>query len=235
MFREHKLFILDWDDTVFPTSQITNGEFKTFNEKDIIESREIIFDSIDGIACHLLAKMSKQGFVSIITNASQSWFEKSLSYFKHLAYAIEEYGVSVYTADSAKSAVKRKQGTLEEAKNINFKNALEEMMVKLNLHLRDNDSRKPSTQNESNVNIISIGDQDPECEAAFQICSRHSYVRARCLKLIPFPVVDFIEYQLNWIKDRLTTIAELDKKFEIIEVLVDEVPSLKITRQANSK
>lgn len=211
----YNLFILDWDDTIFPTSHLTRGEFRTFTEKDIYDNIDLIFDEIDHKACALLYTMADFGIISIVTNASESWFKKSLKYFRMLSYAIETCRVSVFTADSAKNAIKMKESAAQEAKIINFDNALD-------LHFTAKNIPEKTI-----VNLISIGDQDAESEAAFRMCTKYSYIRAKCLKLRPFPAVNIIEYQLQWIRDRLKSISTLDKKFEVIEVFVDNVPNLK--------
>lgn len=204
---EHNLFIVDWDDTIFPTSQVTRGEFKKLNKKGIFENRDkFLFDEIDQNAYALFHKMDRHGSISIVTNASESWFKKCLKTFRMIPNAIQCLKVSVFTVNSTKGANEVKKPTGGEAKTINFEKALQ-------CHFPAKKIPKNAI-----VNIISIGDMHHETEAAFRICTRYNNVRARCLKIAQFPAVDTIEYQLKWITDRVKNLSKLDKKFEIIEV-----------------
>lgn len=217
----HNLFILDWDDTIFPTSHRTRGEFRHFTEKDLSDNKDLIFSTIDVMACTMVSGMLEMGGVSIVTNAGESWFKKSLRYMPLLLGEIENRQLLVLTADSAKKDTVKKQSTLQRAKKINFETALKQFYSDRNI------------SEKSRVNLISIGDQDTESEAAFLMSTKHSSLRSKCLKLRPFPVVDIIECQLMWISDRLKSISKLDKKFEIIEVFVDNVQNLKLPDKMN--
>lgn len=207
-------FILDWDDTIFPTSHRIKGEFRNFTEKDISDNRDLIFDKIDLMACTMVSAMLEEGFVSIVTNASDSWFKKSLVHMPLLSRLIETRDIAVFTANSAMPLKKRTETNLKEAKKINFDKALQKYSSE-------------KTLMKCKVNLVSIGDQIPEIEAAFKMSTKYPYLRSKCLKLKPFPVVDIIEYQLIWIRDRLKSISKMDKKFEVIHVFVDDVQNLK--------
>lgn len=68
MKKENTLIILDWDDTLFPSSWI----------KDT--TNLIKLNDIDHSLASLFEKMTELGHIIIVTNASMSWIQKSKDY-----------------------------------------------------------------------------------------------------------------------------------------------------------
>ena len=74
--KKRNLIIVDWDDTIFPTSWILKKNINVItknylNDKNIMK----IINRLDTILCKLLEKMISVGKVIIITNATLSWIK----------------------------------------------------------------------------------------------------------------------------------------------------------------
>ena len=64
------IFILDWDDTLYPTSSIGVNQSKKLHD-------------LDDALYRLLSKLLRIGQIIIITNASVAWVESSSKRFPH--------------------------------------------------------------------------------------------------------------------------------------------------------
>lgn len=71
------LIILDWDDTLFPTSWLSNNNINIKSSKKRKEYK-IMFSELDNSIHNFLIECLKYGNVAIITNASYGWLVTSL-------------------------------------------------------------------------------------------------------------------------------------------------------------
>ena len=72
MNKYKSLIILDWDDTLFPTSWIIKNNIDIDN-KQMQNEYIVYFLKLDFLVSQLLLNLSKYGQVVIITNASLKW------------------------------------------------------------------------------------------------------------------------------------------------------------------
>ena len=74
--KSRTLIILDWDDTLFPTTWVTTNEI---NLRNNIETKkyETYFSQVDCDLYILLRKLTQCGTVIIVTNALLSWIKLS--------------------------------------------------------------------------------------------------------------------------------------------------------------
>ena len=81
------LIILDWDDTLFPTSWISknNIEFLSNENKDLLYNK--FFYKLDIKLVNLFTKMNKCGKIIIITNALLNWIDMSISILPQIGRA----------------------------------------------------------------------------------------------------------------------------------------------------
>lgn len=71
------IIVYDWDDTLFPTTHIQNANFNLWNPIISLEERHF-FQSLDESISNLLLESMRYAKVVIVTNASRSWFDRSL-------------------------------------------------------------------------------------------------------------------------------------------------------------
>jgi len=74
--KENTLIILDWDDTLFPTSWTMNNDISLSNS-DNIGKYKIIYTELDNVLCNFLYKCLSLGRVVIVSNASTQWIKAS--------------------------------------------------------------------------------------------------------------------------------------------------------------
>src|SRR3972149_5005925 len=73
----HTLVILDWDDTLFPTTWTINNDIDISNQK-VREKYQVVFAELDNILYELFDKTIKYGKIIIVSNASAYWVKLSL-------------------------------------------------------------------------------------------------------------------------------------------------------------
>lgn len=76
MDKYKTLIILDWDDTLFPTSWIVNNNID-LTDKNMQYKYLVFFSKLDLILYELLDKLTNNGQVAIITNAIHKWIDIS--------------------------------------------------------------------------------------------------------------------------------------------------------------
>ena len=78
------LFIFDWDDTIFPTSDLS---------KYIIDFQNIDLSEYDEFLYDFFKKVSSYGNIMIITNASKQWIYQTLYYLPKTKELITKYRI----------------------------------------------------------------------------------------------------------------------------------------------
>src|SRR5579885_2471110 len=72
MKKYRTLIILDWDDTLFPTTWTVKNNINLINNN--IKNQYIVFFSkLDSLLFQLLSKFTEYGQVVIVTNAASKW------------------------------------------------------------------------------------------------------------------------------------------------------------------
>jgi hypothetical protein len=74
-----KLIILDWDDTLLPTSFLVKNNYKL--EAQINENDKLKLKEVENIANMLIQMARLCGKVCIVTNADEGWVERSCQKF----------------------------------------------------------------------------------------------------------------------------------------------------------
>jgi hypothetical protein len=174
--RERTLIILDWDDTLFPTTWVTSNDiniknFNSINSKTIID----FFSKIDGELLNLLKILLKCGNVAIITNAMLNWINISSSILPRITKFLEENKKNIDII-SARGAYQDKSNDPMDWKKLAFTEII-----------KRNKFRKLN-------NIISIGDAEYEYKALVNL---HEEPRAKNYKLLKS--VRFVKYPSNHI------------------------------------
>lgn len=144
--RSKTLIILDWDDTLFPTTWVTGNNMNLSN-KDTRLNHQITFAELDNILYDFLSKCIKLGNVIIITNASYNWIVVSMSVLPNTTRLVSN-NIKILSARDMYQNVT----IMNKWKQLAFeKEAMEFFKGNLDLH-----------------NIISVGDADYEYYALIQ-------------------------------------------------------------------
>ena len=72
------IFLIDWDDTLFPSSWINSNNINLQNESSINDYK-LYFLDLDKVVSGFLDSLNKVGDIYIVTNASLSWIKTCLN------------------------------------------------------------------------------------------------------------------------------------------------------------
>ena len=189
------IFILDWDDTLFPTSWIKKNNIKDY------DNYNLYFLELDKTITLLLEKLYKIGSIYIVSNATTTWIKKGLKKLPFTQNFIENNGIEII---SARDIYSNKNVTPNEWKTNIF-----EDLVDININMYKNNDKN------TYFNIISLGDADFEYVALIKL---HKYLNnMNCdnyfLKNIRFienpnfnsviEQIDLVSYNINNISQKL--------------------------------
>ena len=149
------IFIIDWDDTLFPTTWINNNSIDINNEKTKNEYR-LYFLELDKIISNLIITFNKIGDIYIVTNANLKWIKTCLNLLEKTTYEIIRNNIRIVSARDTYSLIK---SSPLEWKIFTFQDIVEEILYSIY------DKLKPLTY----MNIISIGDAPYEYNALLNL------------------------------------------------------------------
>jgi len=186
------LIILDWDDTLFPTSWYIKNDINLSNHKNRFKYIDK-FDELDKVLSETLKLMNKYGKTIIVTNALHSWIEISSSVLPLTKNIMKNMDVI--------SARERYQGNydINEWKKKTFED---------------------ETSETSYNNIISMGDADYEYNALvnlydlLKVDKKNKYLKT--IKFIKTNNYNTHLEQLYVIKNNVKNIYEIKKHLDII-------------------
>lgn len=138
------LFIIDWDDTLFPTTWIHKNNIE-LNRPELLEKYKIYFLELDRTISTLLESINKIGDIFIVTNANINWIKSCLSNLALTRKTIINNNIRIV---SARDSYSKNNSSPTEWKILTFQDIIEDIINKINKNM------KPNTI----INIISIGD-----------------------------------------------------------------------------
>lgn len=195
IMKENTLIILDWDDTLFPTTwAVKNGINLT--DVDLGQKFNLYFTELDKILYQLLNTLKQYGKIIIITNALPIWIKTSSSLLPKTHILISELDVL-----SARKNYKSYSNNMMDWKKMAFKNVVSKM-------------------NTNNIlNIISVGDADYEYRALINLYNKTNNNKIlKSIKLMDRPneetLLDQLQVLSNVIPNICTSINHLDLKFK---------------------
>lgn len=122
--KENTLFILDWDDTLFPTSWVTKNNVDIVNS----ESRDRYiehFKILDRTLSSFLKNIQKYGKVIIVTNAMTEWVKISSIVLPHTYHILKNINIvsarSLFS-DQTKEVMEWKKRTFQLIIDKEFEN-----------------------------------------------------------------------------------------------------------------
>jgi hypothetical protein len=184
--KKRTLIILDWDDTLFPTSWVLNN-YSDLTDPGIRAKINITFENLDKLVYKMLCRMSKLGKIVIITNAMPEWVQLSGSMLRNTNDLLKKIEVVSARKDN------HSKSHMTEWKKISF----------------DKEFIKHSKKYDTN-NIISIGDAIHEYNALIELYKYQQGYLDRYLKTIKLkknPCYTTLEDQLKVINDKIDDIC----------------------------
>ena len=175
--NESTLIILDWDDTLFPTTWIHKNNINIFNNRTLLYDK--FFKNLDILLYKLFFTMIKYGNVIIITNALLNWIDISLLLLPNLSQLFKNKQIKIISARGEYSHINKDP---EMWKKMAFKNEL-----------------KIINENKNINNIISFGDADYEYFALINLCENNvdNFRLLKSIKFIRYPTITQIYKQID--------------------------------------
>jgi len=138
------IIIIDWDDTLFPTSWINKNNIK-FDDTNTIDKYKLYFLELDKTISSFLESLQKISDVYIVTNANINWIKSCLQMLHLTANAIIKNNIRLV---SARDNYSNKKDSPTEWKIFTFQDIINDILNKINFNFKKN----------TILNIISLGD-----------------------------------------------------------------------------
>jgi hypothetical protein len=197
MVKGESLIILDWDDTLFPTSWVIKNKINLSNE-DHKNKNIVFFSQLDNLLYKLLLSFMEYGTVVIVTNAMVKWVNISSDILPNTKRLIRN---NIRVISAREKHQKSMPGDMFGWKRVIFKDLVLKYFNK-----------------NSNQNIISVGDADYEFKALIELWNKKN--KKRVLKTVRFlrsPNFDSLIDQLEVLSNSVQTIcrknSHMDLKF----------------------
>ena len=198
------LIILDWDDTLFPTTWTIQNNIDMTN-KFTYKQYMSLFEKLDTILSNLLIKFQKYGTVVIVTNAATKWVKIS-------SIVLPKTQKIITSSIQIISAREMLQEKYPNNMNLWKKIIFDELVI--------NYFAEHGYQH-----IISVGDAEYEFLALVELYNEHSVINKRLLKTVRFvtsPSFESLFDQLSVLYQStdkiLTSKKHMDLKFKDLKL-----------------
>jgi len=235
------VFILDWDDTLCPTTALFNdsrlkweecppcfstdpsmledvecqdGSSRTLKEA-LEEHSRAVQDFLRNAAAH--------GHVVIVTLAMKAWYESSVvNYLPGLSNTLEELGIEVFIARDFEMLDAEITEKVNASKHRSPSLATPRSLKRAAMMRSLQEFYGRGGKYRSWKNIVSIGDSDLEHEAVRDIISQHEQLdsagkpkkcRCKCLKMVEAPQLRYLTSELQVLQNWLWNVAQFDGNF----------------------
>ena len=91
------IFIIDWDDTLFPTNWVTKNNID-INDSESYNKYKLFFIELDNILSNVINSLNKLGNVFIVSNASLTWLKNCLAILPYTNKLVNAFGINVISA-----------------------------------------------------------------------------------------------------------------------------------------
>ena len=188
-----KLIIIDWDDTLNPSTWCMKTGVLTVRPPSLGEM--LILRELSELVLSTLKKCMTNGLVVIVTNAETGWVEMSArSLLPEVSSLLS--GIPVISARSTFESIVRDAPALWKA--MTFSRLISEWSTTLDQN---------SLFGELHPEVISIGDASHEREALFHVNAQHEVkFLAKSIKFIERPTFEDMKKQHEVILSRLDTV-----------------------------
>lgn len=216
------IFIIDWDDTLYPTTWVNKNSIDIGNPS-VLEEYKIYFLELDKTISSLLKSLNDVGDVWIVTNANINWIKSCLMGLEMTKTTIITNKIRIV---SARDSYSSNSGSPTEWKILTFQDIIEDIINKIINKI------KPY----SYINIISIGDAMYEYMALINLdnfiksyvlnkqpnqsnqsnnCNKQFKYFLKNIKFMEKPNFDYIIDQMNVLEKNKNSIVN---KLEFIDL-----------------
>ena len=205
-FNMSNIFIIDWDDTLFPSTWV-NQKNINLNNIESVSLYKLYFIELDKTIFNFLEKLHNIGEIYIITNANIKWIKMCLMILDNTRKFIINNNIRIVSARELYS--KNIDIKFTEWKTHTFRNVMNEILSKVNIN--------------NILNIISFGDANYEYMALINldIFFKNKYDKVnyllKSIKFIEKPDLNYIIDEINIINENLdmilNKISYIDIKF----------------------
>ncbi len=194
------IVLIDWDDTLFPTSWAIQNNIRLNNNKREIDDLYHHFEELDDALHKLFQKMKQNGKIVIVTNAMVRWVHVSGRVLKK-SYPFILKNVNIISARDLYQ--KEHPNDIYKWKESAF----------------DKEIRKFISTNANTHSLVSIGDADYEYKALvnmhFTDKIRNNVKYFKSIKFQPKADIDVITDQLNVLHKNIHDILNSDRHFDL--------------------
>ena len=198
--RKNTLIILDWDDTLFPTTWVTSANIDINN---ISKNPSLVyyFKTLDTELQELFKHLINLGDVIIVTNAQLNWINISSTILpmtsKFLRIKNKSKPIEVI---SARSFAQNDSSNPNDWKKITFSHLIFE-----------------AYKNKKYNNVISIGDADYEYQALLNLYSqdKNNYKLLKSVKFIKYPPKEILIDQIKVLKRVIRKVCIIKKHLDL--------------------
>jgi len=150
------IFIIDWDDTLFPTNWVTKNNIDITNF-DSCNKYKLFFIELDNILSNVINSLNKLGNIFIVSNASLTWIKNCLTILPYTNKLINAFNINLISARDNFLLKNNSNTNLDKTSIYEWKiecfqdvlvNVLDDIIGKFN--------------DKNYLNIISIGDANYE-------------------------------------------------------------------------
>ena len=189
--KNNTLVILDWDNTLFPTTWVSKN-FINLHNTEIRDKYLEFFSELDDLLFNLLKKISYKSKIIIVTNAMPLWIKISSCVLPKTQNLLNYIKVV-----SARKNYQKVSSDYTEWKKLAF-NA----EVKNQLNIKDKQ------------NIISIGDASYEYKALINLYNKDRILKS--MKFLEEPTFDVLKDQLEVVSNNIDKVIDYDKHLDLI-------------------
>ena len=189
--KSNSLVILDWDNTLFPSTWVTKN-FINLNDVETRYKYLDFFSELDDLIYNLLHKILNKSKVIIVTNALPIWIKISSSVLPKTQNLLENIKVV-----SARKNFQKISNDATEWKKLAFQ---EEVSLELGLNNKQN--------------IISVGDASYEYKALINLYNKNRVLKS--MKFLEEPSHEILKDQLEILNDNIETIIDYSKHLDLV-------------------
>jgi hypothetical protein len=199
------IFLVDWDDTLFPTAFVNKNNINLKNPSDI-DNYKLFFIELDKKILELLSKLNSLGAVYIITNASIIWIKNCLNILKKTKKFIMDNKIRIM---SARDIYYKLNNSPLKWKILTFQNVID-------IIINNNDNRNI-------LNIHSIGDATYEYYGLLNLDDyiKNKYKNKFLLKSIKFLDMPTFEQIIDQLTVLVKNIENISNKINYIDIKFD--------------